>query len=55
MLRDQPHGDTKKASAIIAKRLFPGETFLATERCKKVHDGLTDATLLALYGYNTYR
>jgi crossover junction endodeoxyribonuclease RuvC len=51
LFRDQPHRDTKKASEIIAKRLFPKESFLATERSKKAHDGLTDATLIAYYGY----
>lgn len=50
LFRDQPHGDTKKASAIVAQRLFPGESFVATDKSKKIHDGLTDATLLAYYG-----
>lgn len=50
LFKDQAHGDTKKASKIIAQRLFPGESFLATARSTKVHDGLTDAILLAYYG-----
>lgn len=50
LFRDQPKGDTKRASKIVAQRLFPNESFLPTERSKKPHDGLTDATLLAYYG-----
>ena len=51
MLSDINKKDTKQASAIIAHRLFPTENFKASERCKKDHDGLTDACLLAVYGY----
>ena len=50
LFRDQPHGDTKKASRIVAQRLFPGENFVPTARSKKAHDGLTDATLIAYFG-----
>jgi len=49
MFRDQPHGDTKASSVIIAQRLFPGYDFRATIKCKKIHDGKTDATLLCAY------
>lgn len=52
VFRDQPHEDTKRASAVVAKRLFPKESFLPTERSKKIHDGLTDAVLMAYYGQN---
>lgn len=52
LLRDQPSGDTKAASRIVAQRLFPEESFIPTPRSKKAHDGLTDATLLAYYGQN---
>lgn len=52
LLKDQPSGDTKAASRIIAQRLFPEESFVPTARSKKLHDGLTDATLLAYYGQN---
>jgi hypothetical protein len=52
LFRDQPSGDTKAASRIVATRLFPDEDFLPTPRSKKLHDGLTDATLLAYYGQN---
>lgn len=50
LFRDQPHENTKQASAIVAQRLFPGESFVATERSKKIHDGLTDASLIGYYG-----
>ena len=51
MLTDINRKSTKQASAIISHRLFPAENFKASERCKKDHDGLTDACLLAVYGY----
>lgn len=41
--------DTKKISLIAAKRLFPGEKFLATQRCSTPHDGMIDATLISYY------
>jgi len=50
VFRDQPHANTKEASVIIAQRLFPGFRFVATERSKKPHDGMTDATLIGYYG-----
>lgn len=39
--------DTKATSLIAAKRLFPKETFLATERSKVPHNGIVDAVLIA--------
>ena len=42
--------DTKAMALIAVKRLFPQQTFLATERSKKPHDGLIDSLLLAEYG-----
>jgi len=39
--------DTKSTSLLAARRLFPKETFLATARSKKPHDGLIDAALIA--------
>lgn len=41
--------DTKKMSLISAKRLFPNETFLATDRSSVPHDGLYDAANIAEY------
>ena len=50
MFRDISSDNTKQASAIIAKQLYPEQSFLATEISKKIHDGLTDALLIAEYG-----
>lgn len=43
------HQDTKQASILVAQRLFPQTSFVATERSKKPHDGLTDAALMAYH------
>jgi len=50
MFRDISTDNTKQASAMIAKRLYPDQSFLASERSKKIHSGLTDAILIATYG-----
>ena len=50
MFRDISSDNTKQASAIIAKQLYPEQTFLATERSKKIHDGMTDSLLIAEWG-----
>jgi crossover junction endodeoxyribonuclease RuvC len=42
--------EPKQKSKEIAFRLSPGESFLATERSKKPHEGLIDAYLIAYYG-----
>lgn len=39
--------DTKATSLIAAKRLFPKETFLASDRSTVPHNGIIDACLLA--------
>lgn len=40
-----------KARSLAAfKRLFPGVDLKATDKCKKQHEGLVDAILLAEYG-----
>lgn len=39
--------DTKATSLIAAKRLFPKETFLATERSKVPNHNIVDAVLIA--------
>lgn len=46
--------DTKAMSLLAAKRLFPTETFLATAKSSKPHDGLYDAALLAVYSYRNF-
>ena len=50
MFRDINSKDTKQASIIVAQRLFPTTDFRATEKNKKIHDGMTDAALLAVWG-----
>lgn len=37
----------KDKAVISAKRIFPNEKFLASERCKVAHSGLVDACLIA--------
>lgn len=49
------HKDTKQASILVAQRLFPGTSFLPTERSKKPSDGMTDAALMAVYGHLIYK
>lgn len=41
--------DTKATSLIAVKRLFPKETFLATERSRVPDNNIVDAVLLATY------
>lgn len=48
-------GDTKPAALLRAKQLWPGEQWLETPRCKKPHEGLIDAALIAEYGRITDR
>ena len=42
--------DNKAMALVTVSRLFPGESFLATARCTKPHDGMIDALLLAEFG-----
>ena len=37
----------KAASAEVCRKLFPDVSLLATPRCKKPHDGMTEALLMA--------
>lgn len=39
----------KNTSIEVAKRLFPNVNLKATERCRKDHDGMAEALLLACY------
>lgn len=44
-------GDDPKAKALIAaQRLWPKEDWKASARCKRPHDGMIDAALIALAG-----
>lgn len=42
--------DTKQASIEYCRNRFPDIDWRASERCKKDHDGMTDAACLAVYG-----
>nr|DAF32176.1 MAG TPA: HOLLIDAY JUNCTION RESOLVASE [Caudoviricetes sp.] len=44
----------KNTSIEVCKRLFPGVNLKATDRCKKDHDGMAEALLLAEYGRRHY-
>lgn len=50
VLRDINCDDTKQAALIVAKRLWPDQTFLASERSRKPHEGLVDSCLIAEFG-----
>ena len=39
----------KAASAEVCRKLFPEVSLLASERCKKPHDGMAEALLMAEY------
>ncbi len=49
LFRDLSKQNTKAASLMIAKRLYPETIFKATDRCTKEHDGMSDSTLIAYY------
>ena len=40
---------TKEASAMYCTKYWPNEDWKRTKRCKKMHDGLTDAACIAAY------
>lgn len=44
----------KNTSIEVCKRLFPTVNLKATERCKKDHDGMAEALLIAEYGRRHY-
>ena len=44
----------KNTSIEVCKRLFPNVNLKATDRCKKDHDGLAEALLIAEYGRRHY-
>ena len=46
--------DTKSASILVAKRLYP-KINLIPEGCRKPSDGFSDALLLAEYGKRSYK
>ena len=44
----------KNTSIEVCKRLFPDVNLKATERCRKDHDGMAEALLIAEYGRRHY-
>ena len=44
----------KNTSIEVCKRLFPYASLKATDRCKKDHDGMAEALLIAEYGRRHY-
>ena len=50
MLPAGAKGDTKPAALQKVRQLWPDETWLATPRSTKPHEGLIDAALIAEYG-----
>lgn len=53
MLQGESKDDTKAASILVAKRMFPGISLKRTDRCRKDCDGMSDALLIAEYGRRT--
>lgn len=47
--------NTKVASVLFCKRMFPLEDWTPTQRSQKEHDGLTDACCIAIYGLRELR
>lgn len=50
MLGKVPQGKTKEFAMAKASELWPDESWTASERSKKSHDGMIDAALIAEYG-----
>jgi len=50
IFKDMPRDDTKKMAYMACSQLWPDVSWLATTRCRKFHDGLTDACCIAEYG-----
>jgi hypothetical protein len=49
MLGYRPKGMTKKVALVRAEDLAPQENWLKNKRCRKPHDGMVDAFLIARY------
>lgn len=47
----KPDLPSKERSQLAASRVFPAISFLATERSKKPHEGMVEASLIAEYGW----
>lgn len=46
--------DTKKMALIAAQRIFPTYDLKASDRCKKAHEGIVDALLMAQYSRRNF-
>lgn len=53
MLGGMDRKDTKAASIRTARQMYPLADFRKSERCRNLHDGMTDAALIATYGWQT--
>lgn len=42
--------DTKAAAAVAARGLWPAQDWRESPRCKRAHDGMIDAALMAAFG-----
>lgn len=49
MFMGLPKSDTKDLSKKIAQQMYPTYDFKATSRCTNLHDGMTDACMIANY------
>lgn len=49
MLGFRPKGMTKQVALAKAEELAPAECWLKNKRCRRPHDGMVDAFLVALY------
>ena len=51
-----PHiqGKPKEASLFVARKIWPGMDWRASERSRKPHDGIVDAALIGFYGWRKY-
>lgn len=49
------HTDTKQSSVLVAQRLFPDTDLRVGPRSNKLHDGLSDAMLMAYYSYLLFK
>lgn len=54
MLGRVPKGQTKKVALAQAKKFWPEERWLATDRSRTPHDGIVDAALIARYTIQNY-
>jgi crossover junction endodeoxyribonuclease RuvC len=51
MLRDVKKTDTKKAAAVVCRRLWPEIDWRKSVRARTNHDGLCDAALIGMFGW----